>query len=88
MILQPAPFVSTDKLSWSGPLRAFLVEASDIGPFGRVYGLTLTSRYPGREPIVFAVHHVERDAEGDITYWDLKPADFRERGFFVRVFNN
>jgi hypothetical protein len=73
----------------------FVGEASDLGVnFGRVYddacdvGLTLLSRYADHNPIVFVVNHTERDADNDITYWDLVTADFQPVGFTVRIYND
>ena len=94
MILTP-PAVSTENLMWHAETSTFVAEASDLGVgFGRVYddacdvGLTLVSRYDDRQPIVMVVNHEERDADGDVQYWDLVSADFKPVGFTVRVYND
>lgn len=91
-LLHPAP-VGSDRFVWYAPGRVFTGEMSELRGFGRVWddscdeGLTLvSSRRPG-EAVVFVVSHTEvRD--GDLLYWDLKPADGRDRGFTVRVYND
>jgi hypothetical protein len=53
-------------------------------------GLTLISRYQNTADIVFVVEH-EEHRDGDILYWDLKPALLALRSkvpFAVRVFND
>jgi hypothetical protein len=94
-VLHPAP-VESNRFLWDKDSKMFLAEASDLGrqPFGRVYddacdeGLTLvSSRFPGRE-VVFVVNHVERDRERELLWWDLVPADFKNVGFTVRVYND
>lgn len=77
-VLTPTRYSTRRFTAINGMLVA---EASDLdrpSPFGRVYddacdeGLTLVSHVTGRE-MVFAVDHIERDREGDLMYWDLKP---------------
>jgi hypothetical protein len=97
-LLKPRPAVPASNLTWDSGNKQFVGEISDIGgSFGRVWddscdeGLTLTSRYPGRDDIVFAVAHVEMDRERDILWWDLTPAaGFGQRAaaFTVRIFND
>lgn len=96
-LLTPLP-VKADRFTWMPGERMFVAEISDIGGyFERVWddsidvGLTLQSRYPGREDIVFVIEHQECDREGDILYWDLKPALLSVRkkvNFTVRVYND
>jgi hypothetical protein len=96
-ILKPAPHVSAESLMWHRETAEFIGEISDIGGrFGRVYndacddGLTLVSRYDGRE-ITFVVEHEERDRDGEVQWWVLKPADLALRlrtPFTVKIFND
>jgi hypothetical protein len=94
MILFTQPVVSTKRLFWHAATSTFVGEISEIGNFGRVYddacdvGLTLVSQYEDRNPLVMVVNHTERDAEGDIAYWDLVSADFTKVGFTVRIYND
>jgi hypothetical protein len=97
-ILHP-PTVSTESLSSHEGL--FAGEASTLGlghgvDFGRVYddacdvGLTFRSHRTGRE-VVYVVENEKRDSEGDLLYWDLGPADLRDRRTGVptiRIFND
>jgi hypothetical protein len=94
MILKPAP-VSTDRFSYNHVGRTYTAEASDLGrePFGRVYddaadaGLTLVA--PGGEwQIVCAIDEVNRDREGDIRYWRLKPVTPGAPAVTVVIFND
>src|ERR1043166_6184629 len=91
-ILRPLP-VSSKQFTWVPEDRRFVAEESDLGTMGRVYadacdvGLTLISRTDGEE-IVFVVNFTKMDAEGDIQYWDLIPADRKNRGWGVRVYND
>lgn len=79
-ILHPTP-VRTDAFH-RGPDGIFAAEHSDLGSpaFTRVWddacdvGLTLVSHKTGRE-VVFAISDEKRDGEGDIMWWDLRPAD-------------
>jgi hypothetical protein len=97
MLLNPTP-VSSARFTWVPETRTFIAEMSDLGSFDRVYddacdeGLTLVSANRPGEQIVFAVTRVERDADGDLMYWDLIPAQPQPaaRGctFGVRVFND
>lgn len=93
MILTAHPAVSTARMTWVPATRMFVAEASEIGPFTRVYddacdvGMTLISQRTGNA-VTFVVNHTERDAEGDVLYDDLVPADFKPRGFTVRIFND
>jgi len=101
MLLHPKPTMST-RFTWIGDERMFVADLSDIGFLDRVYddacdvGLTLISRYDGRE-MVFVVSHVERGGEdwrdNEILWWDLEPArlELRRPGrvpFRVRVLND
>lgn len=96
MILKPSP-ISTRRFFYQKDAGLLTAEISDFGPgfgFGQVYddacdeGMTLVSHKTGRE-VVFAVEHIERDCEGDLLYWDLRPA---ERGAWgcgtVRIYND
>jgi len=93
-LLKPCP-VSTRRFTYLADERMFVAEASDLPGFGRVYndacdeGLTLVSHRTGCE-IVCAVEHIERDREGDLLYWDLRPASSRNApfSFTVRIFND
>lgn len=87
MILRPAP-VSTDRLHYTPARNEFTAEISDLGRgfnFGRVYddacdvGVTVVSARTGRE-IVFAVEHEDRDREGELLSWTLRPANRNEWG--------
>jgi hypothetical protein len=82
-ILKPAP-VSSRQFSWHGPRRfgdegEYVGEISSTNGFGRVYddaadeGLTLVSARTGQE-VVFVVDHTERDRDGDVLFWLLRPA--------------
>lgn len=95
MLLNPGPYVHVSQLFWHPETRTFCADISDIGGrFGRVWddacdeGFTLVSRYSGKDQIVFAVDHTEV-REGDVMYWDLKPA---KTGltvpFNVRIYND
>jgi len=98
MLLTPHPYVHSDQLTWVPQSRNFVAEMSDIGGFGRVYddsadvGLTLVSRYPGHDDMVFVVDHEKRDSEGEVLYWKLKPVNpsqQRKTGHFnITVFND
>lgn len=78
MILRPAP-VPTAQFNYVAAERKFVGEISSTHGFGRVYddacdeGLTLVSR-TGRE-VVFVVDSVERESDGTVTKWTLRPAD-------------
>lgn len=90
-LLKPAP-VSTRQFHWERQTHEFVGEISSTHGLGRVYndacdeGLTLVSEWTGRE-MVFAVDHTERDAEGDVRWWLLKPVD-RSIWATVRLFND
>jgi len=100
-ILTPKP-TRAELFTWHGDTKTFVAEASSLGaragtsPFGRVYadacdeGLTLVSRYSGRQDIVFVVSHTEV-SDGDLLWWDLVPADrgiAHRVNFKLRVFND
>lgn len=80
MILKPAP-ISTSRFTYDKRNNRFIACASDLGPapFGRVFddacdeGLTLVSARTGHE-VVFVVQHEGRNADGELTYWELSPA--------------
>ena len=82
-ILKPAP-VSTRQFSWHGQEFEYVGEMSSTNGFGQVYddacdeGLTLVSARTGQE-VVFVVDHVERDADGDVRFWLLRPVGRSER---------
>jgi len=97
-VLHPSP-VSVEMFTWDAKTSMFVAEMSDLGEdfrYGRVYddacdaGITLYSRYPGKDPVVFAIDHTERDAEGDICYEDLKAVgpNAWKAGFKVRIYND
>lgn len=99
-VLRPAP-VTSDRFMWSKKDRRFYAEASDLGPgrscFGRVWddacdeGLTMVSSRKAGEEVVMVVEHTEVDREGDVRWWDLKPAKLEDRkrvGWTVRVWND
>lgn len=79
-ILKPAP-VSIRQFSFSAALNSFTAEISSTHGLGRVYddacddGLTVVGT-TGQE-VVFVVSDVHRDAENDITHWDLRSVDGR-----------
>lgn len=93
-ILRPCP-VSTESLTMCG--RSMMTgEISTLGigvTFEQVWddacdeGLTLISHRTGTE-VVYAVDHIE-SREGDILYWDLRPADLRDHALpTLRLFND
>jgi hypothetical protein len=90
-ILTPCP-VSTRQLTWLPDTRQYVGEASSTHGFGRVYddacdvGLTLVSATSGRR-VVFVIHDVETDADGDVRSWTLIPAD-RSVDATVLLFND
>ena len=93
MLLKPSR-VSTDRLTFCREEWLLVAEMSDLPGFGRVWddacdeGLTLVSHRTGRE-VVYAVNHIERDDEGDLLYWDLRPVDHRDNSLpTLRVFND
>lgn len=93
MILKPSP-VSTTRFTYVPAQNMLVAEMSDLPGFGQVYddacdeGMTLISHRTGVE-IVFAVEHVERDRDGDIAYWDLRPVRSKEwAAGTVRIFND
>lgn len=94
-VLQPTP-VSTRQFSFDQTTQTFTAEVSDLGRdfrFGRVYddacdaGLTLVSARSGSQ-IVFCVEHEERDSEGDLLYWVLRPVSRQYRHLTVRLYND
>lgn len=100
MILKPSP-VSLRHFTRVAGLRSgggmLVAEVSDFGrgfAFERVYddacdeGLTVVSHHTGRE-VVYGVEHVERDPEGDLLFWKLRPASPRERDLpTITIFND
>jgi len=75
--------INTCQFSYNPQTRQFTTEISDLGPrfvFKSVYkdaadeGLTLVSKRTGRE-VTYVVNHTEFDAEGDLKWWDLIPAN-------------
>lgn len=78
MRLRPAP-VPFGQLTYDPAGRRFTGEISSTSGFGRVWddacdqGLTIVGT-TGYE-LVMVVGAERRDAEGDITAWDLEPAD-------------
>lgn len=96
-VLTPTP-VSTERFRYDAANRLFTVEASDIGlghglEFERVFddacdvGLSLISAKTG-QVIACAIEHEEL-REGDTLYWDLRPAERKDRDLFtVRIFND
>jgi hypothetical protein len=93
MILRPTP-LPTERFTYVPAQNMFVAEASDLPRLGQVYddacdeGLTLISQRTGRE-IVFAVNGVERDRDGDVQYWDLRPVRPAEwAAGTVRIFND
>jgi hypothetical protein len=77
-LLKPAP-VSLRQFNWHPAERKLTGEISSTHGFGRVYddacdeGLTVVNPRTGVE-VVFVVDYVERDAEGDVRWWTLRPA--------------
>lgn len=96
MILKPSP-LSSRHFHYIPAKNMLVAEMSDFGrsfDFGRVYddacdiGLTIRSERTGRE-IVFAVEHIERDREGDLLYWTLRPVNRNEwAAGTVRIYND
>lgn len=90
MLLKPNP-VSSRQFMWTG--NSGVAEMSELRGFGRVWndscdeGLTVVSHRTGEE-VVFAVEHVEVDSEGDIRYWNLKPAQTMNVLVVLTVFND
>jgi hypothetical protein len=91
-ILKPAP-VSISQFDWDPVARKLSGEVSSTNGFGRVYddacdvGLTIFNARSGRE-VVFAVDHTERDGEGDVRYWTLRPAGRAPVQMTVQLFND
>jgi hypothetical protein len=97
-ILHPTPVSSRAFLVIHDERGAILcADISDFGPefrMGQVYddacdaGITVVSERTGKS-VVFGIEHTERDRENDVLWWDLEPADLRERtGVRVRLFND
>lgn len=93
MILTP-PATNTRQLTWDADRRTYHGEVSDTNGFGRVYddacdeGLTLVSARTGRT-VVMVVNHTEYDANGDVSWWELRTADFhRDPVFQLLLFND
>jgi hypothetical protein len=95
MILRPTP-LPTERFTYVPAQNMFVAEASDLPALERVYddacdeGLTLISQRTGRE-VVFGVEGVERDrdGDGDVQYWDLRPVCPAEwAAGTVRIFND
>lgn len=94
MILKPCP-VSTDRFNYIASDNTFVADASDLNGFGRVYddacdlGVTLVSAKTGRE-VVFVVTAERRDGEGEILFWELRPAtlDTRRSPGTVQIYND
>ena len=92
MILTPRPTPMT-ALTWSREAAMLVGEASTIGPFERVYddacdvGFTLISE-DTYEQIVLAIDHEERDADGDVVYWNLVPVKPASATVRVRIYND
>lgn len=92
MILTP-PATNTRQLTWVPKNREYVGEMSSTNGFGRVYddacdeGMTLVSSGTGAT-LVFVVDHTERDVEGDVKFWLLRPVDPRLDAFTVRIFND
>ncbi len=94
MILKPSP-ISADRFFYHAAERTFCADLSDLGHgfnFGQVYddacdvGLTLVSPRTGKE-IVFAISG-EKKRDGELLWIDLVPADFTDKRFTVRLFND
>lgn len=93
-VLSP-PRISTAAFTFAGGM--FAADASDLTGqlrLGRVYddacdeGFTLVSHRTSRE-VVFALHHEERDREGDLLYTEFRPASPHQRGIApVRIYND
>jgi hypothetical protein len=75
--LRPTP-TSTRQFTWLPETRQFVGEISSTNGFGQVFddscdeGMTLVGKTG--EEVVFCVDRTERDAEGDILFWILRPA--------------
>lgn len=100
MLLSP-PTVPVTQFTWDPASRTFSAEISDLpglrNGFERVWddavdeGCTLASRHSGQAPVVFAIETEQRDADNDVLWWDLKPAEHAMRQrypFTVRIFND
>ena len=92
-LLRPAP-VSTSVVTFDREHNLMVAEMSSTNGFDRVYndacdeGLTLVSHITGKE-VVYAVVNVKKDTEGDLVYWDLRPAFGFDAGLPVlRIFND
>lgn len=86
--------VSTDRFVYDPERRVFSAFASDLPAFARVFddacdvGLSLVSARTGRA-VPVTVDGTERDAEGDLLSWTLRPVAAADRGLFaVVVFND
>jgi hypothetical protein len=100
MILRPNPIpssrltVARETIELDGLRTLLVAEMSDVGGLGRVYddacdlGLTVIGQ---RREVVFVVEREQRDAEGELLWEDLIPAnlaDRREVRMAVRLFND
>lgn len=75
----PAP-IAMSRFTWMPESRALVAEASSLpgrGRFHRLYddacdvGIAIRSSHTGRV-VIFALHSVERDSEGDTMWWNLR----------------
>ena len=94
-LLRPCVF-STDFFSYRD--NTFYADASDLSNgelFSRVWsdsydvGLTLVNPSTGNEE-VFYIDDTDKDEEGDITGWRLKPVNkaLADRGITITLFND
>jgi hypothetical protein len=93
MLLKPAP-TSTRQFLYQPAGNLLTAEMSSLNGFGRVWddacdeGLTLVSHRTGRE-VVYAVSGMERDRDGDIAAWTLRPASPRDAALpTVKIYND
>jgi hypothetical protein len=95
-LLYPLMLATNSEIfTWVPEERMLVTEHSSLpGDFGQVYadacdeGLTLVSQVT-QARMAYVVEHVER-RDGDLLWWDLLPADHRDRNgaIRVRVFND
>jgi len=91
MLLKPAQ-VSYKQFTYDAATATFSAEMSSTHGFGRVYddaadeGLTVIGRTG--LPVVFAVWADHRDAEGDLTHWDLRAVTPGSTNFRMTIWND
>lgn len=95
-ILKPARIASS-RFTYDKATKSFIAEDSDFGgkghPVGRVYddacdeGFTIVSERTGKE-VVFALHMVHKDADGDLTKWEYHSVTPGHKGYRAVILND